>query len=1272
MVLMCTGIPEETRQNELYLQVKEMNAVLIRDKSSSAYDTKTTHLIVGALAKTEKFLCGIAAGIPMVDVNYIKHSKEAGYWLHDIDGYDIGNPEHPLRMGNSKLFLADLKTRQLRKLNGGVFKGWKVVVLIEDLRQQEVYRRLMEIGGAHVFRYTLQHMADLSEADLGQLTHIITNPGFLLQEVFRQFISVNDKSRRVPVVAYIYVGDFLTKRVPPPIHLYDIRQQAMIDLLATSTEKDLIRSTKQIRPPDYVMKSARPKVPSHTLPVQISLPVPGPSLQESPDLILDDVPEPDDDEPLSASLERNLSRVISCDVPDDFEYEKVDNKSSRKRGNSLTPSELVPKRIKVNHDASGFSEKFYTPNSTFNDSSDIVEIINETPVKSSVRKSQGVMNLKRKAQQFLRDSQATAKMSQSNLDKWVVKSPKPVVECNDSSDDQDVICVNDKAAEGSINRRKSSLRKSNSTPIDRDHSIPLNQRDLTKSNSIGSSSTTPNHFLVKTRSGLIRSSSVRSQKFSDSQSPHHQLMSQVSNASQDSFCSDAGSDVSVSVSNVSDEPGKKLLFCHNLLVQRRSLINRLDVGRCIKMNKPPSFKSSPDPLPASTCANIWTCLDSEQELKELDKDLDESWLTALDLLTKVVNVNRYAPVAAMHKIMEDAMRNHKDELVRTNAYKAFLHCLSLHTPGPSRPELGIYYLELMSKTRPHLDKWEFDCREPWDFLKTLICCILEEDNQPHSPTGDSLVFKFLIKLCELDMNNWYDHVVAEDCLESEYKPILARILFPSEPIGFTKRIEMLCNLYVEAIVRNINEDLLTYIRNVVGLASQLIQFSERSSKHSHSNAGKLDIASNLAKQFSNISMTSSRLWAELYLLQPTWLAALVSRKYLENISNFPINDETAALRILISSFLNADIDLHCEDTINDVALPSQTSTPLKSTSINKLNVRVRNTPLTGNRQFSKKTVTKVNSKNKYGETPLHIAAKKGQYERMSDCLNTPGVDINCQDNAGYSPLHEAVGSDNIEIVKLLLQYVPHSHTLDRYFAVSSPSTKAKKNVKRVDLLLVDKESGMNPVHEAVDNDNITITKLFLDSILSEQDLSNSGLPTMKLIMESTTKNGETLSNLAKSNEMKKLLDSYSHSISFQDEGKENRPLNNPVSIDNKELFGLLTEVSISKYIAMNCLPHIYAMYKDVKVSEVISAHEQNLSIKLNKKQERWGPLNLRDGLIDSQFGRRPRFEVFRNEELKSQDVKDFENLLYFKKQFKKIDPVHPVLPMLKLLKINTK
>ena len=42
------------------------------DEVSRTYNTKSTHLIVGPLVKTDKFLCGLAASIPMVDVGYKK------------------------------------------------------------------------------------------------------------------------------------------------------------------------------------------------------------------------------------------------------------------------------------------------------------------------------------------------------------------------------------------------------------------------------------------------------------------------------------------------------------------------------------------------------------------------------------------------------------------------------------------------------------------------------------------------------------------------------------------------------------------------------------------------------------------------------------------------------------------------------------------------------------------------------------------------------------------------------------------------------------------------------------------------------------------------------------------------------------------------------------------------------------------------------------------------------------------------------------------------
>ena len=80
-VMMCTGVPEERRQNELFLVAQKLGGTFIRDKVTAKYQTKTSVLVVGELKKTEKFLCGLAAGIPLVDVSYVFKSQEQGKWI---------------------------------------------------------------------------------------------------------------------------------------------------------------------------------------------------------------------------------------------------------------------------------------------------------------------------------------------------------------------------------------------------------------------------------------------------------------------------------------------------------------------------------------------------------------------------------------------------------------------------------------------------------------------------------------------------------------------------------------------------------------------------------------------------------------------------------------------------------------------------------------------------------------------------------------------------------------------------------------------------------------------------------------------------------------------------------------------------------------------------------------------------------------------------------------------------------------------------------------
>lgn len=53
-------------------------------------------------------------------------------------------------------------------------------------------------------------------------------------------------------------------------------------------------------------------------------------------------------------------------------------------------------------------------------------------------------------------------------------------------------------------------------------------------------------------------------------------------------------------------------------------------------------------------------------------------------------------------------------------------------------------------------------------------------------------------------------------------------------------------------------------------------------------------------------------------------------------------------------------------------------------------------------------------RNARGETPLHVAAAKGALERVRSLVEA-GADVNAVDNAGWTPLHEAVIRGHVEV-----------------------------------------------------------------------------------------------------------------------------------------------------------------------------------------------------------------------------------------------------------------
>ncbi|KAK3542787.1 hypothetical protein QTP70_002990 [Hemibagrus guttatus] len=92
------------------------------------------------------------------------------------------------------------------------------------------------------------------------------------------------------------------------------------------------------------------------------------------------------------------------------------------------------------------------------------------------------------------------------------------------------------------------------------------------------------------------------------------------------------------------------------------------------------------------------------------------------------------------------------------------------------------------------------------------------------------------------------------------------------------------------------------------------------------------------------------------------------------------------------------------------------SIPERSVEERKEKESPGNSPATGRSQASPAYM----KRNHKGETPLHLAAIKGDVEMTRELLEQ-GADPNLKDHAGWTPLHEACNLGHVGVVELLLQ-----------------------------------------------------------------------------------------------------------------------------------------------------------------------------------------------------------------------------------------------------------
>ncbi|VDK31764.1 unnamed protein product [Gongylonema pulchrum] len=67
----------------------------------------------------------------------------------------------------------------------------------------------------------------------------------------------------------------------------------------------------------------------------------------------------------------------------------------------------------------------------------------------------------------------------------------------------------------------------------------------------------------------------------------------------------------------------------------------------------------------------------------------------------------------------------------------------------------------------------------------------------------------------------------------------------------------------------------------------------------------------------------------------------------------------------------------------------------------------------------KRRIPKVHKKNERGETPLHVAARKGEHRQCKKLIQD-GALVDARDYAGLTPLHEACYHGHFKVARLLI------------------------------------------------------------------------------------------------------------------------------------------------------------------------------------------------------------------------------------------------------------
>uniref|UniRef100_A0A146LJS3 DNA topoisomerase 2-binding protein 1-A n=1 Tax=Lygus hesperus TaxID=30085 RepID=A0A146LJS3_LYGHE len=184
--------------------------------TSPILDPKTTHLIVEKILRSEKLLCAVASGKWVLHSSYLTQCYQSRMFLPEED-YEWGNERSRNRLpsmepGTTEWNLARAVHKwRVRRTDMGqpdAFRHFKAVILTSENKLAQ-YMRLLQAGNATI----------LPKERILEATHIFWDEDKVSLPIDRAIL----KSKKIPVLKPVYLGDYLAKNPPPSVDEYSIR-----------------------------------------------------------------------------------------------------------------------------------------------------------------------------------------------------------------------------------------------------------------------------------------------------------------------------------------------------------------------------------------------------------------------------------------------------------------------------------------------------------------------------------------------------------------------------------------------------------------------------------------------------------------------------------------------------------------------------------------------------------------------------------------------------------------------------------------------------------------------------------------------------------------------------------------------------------------------------------------------------------------------------------------------------------------------------------------